>query len=116
MVRFIGVLVLVLSIASPGLPQSLVRTYKLVSHVREINGVPIEPTGFEVTRHGYFVFTPTRVICFYTRENRKFGTSVAEKAALFDTLTGWSGTYRIEGSKIIIAVDASWVENWNGTD
>jgi hypothetical protein len=33
-----------------------------------------------------------------------------------DTLTGWSGLYRVEGGKIVIAVEASWVENWNGKD
>jgi hypothetical protein len=62
------------------------------------------------------VLTPTRFIMFFTAENRKFGTSVADKAALLDTLVGWSGTYRVEGGKIIIAVDASWVEYWNGKD
>jgi hypothetical protein len=60
--------------------------------------------------------TPTRAIAFYTGDNRKFGTSVADKAVLFDTVVGWSGVYRVEGRKIFIAVDASWVENWNGKD
>ena len=41
---------------------------------------------------------------------------MADEAALFETLGGWSGTYRIEGGKIIIAIDASWVEHWNGKD
>jgi hypothetical protein len=59
---------------------------------------------------GYLVLTPTRVIVFFTAENRKFGTSASDKAALLDTLVAWSGTYRIEGSKIIIAVDAHWTE------
>ena len=62
------------------------------------------------------MLTPTRAIIFYTSDNRKFGTSVADKAALLDTLAGWSGTYRIEGKKIIIRVDASWVENTVGKD
>ena len=62
------------------------------------------------------MLTPTRFVAFYTGDNRKFGTSVADKAALFDTLVGWSGTYRIDGGKIILAVDASWTEAWNGKD
>jgi hypothetical protein len=65
---------------------------------------------------GYFVLTPTRAVYFFTAENRKFGTSVADKAALFDTVAGWSGTYRVEGKKLIVKVDASWVELWNGKD
>jgi hypothetical protein len=62
------------------------------------------------------VLTPTRFVAFYTADNRKFCTSVAEKAALFDTVTGWSSTYRVEGGKIIAAVDASWTEVWSGKD
>ena len=55
-------------------------------------------------------------MAFYTAEKRQFGTSVAEKAAHFDMLAGWSGTYRVDGSKLFIRVDASWVEAWNGKD
>jgi len=50
------------------------------------------------------------------RDNRKFGTSAAEKAALLDSMTAWSGKYRIEGNKIIISVDASWTGVWTGKD
>ena len=39
-----------------------------------------------------------------------------DKAALFDTMGGWSGKYRLEGGKIIIAIETSWVEHWNGKD
>jgi hypothetical protein len=115
MPRLICALVLVLLISTPSLgQQSLVGTYNLVSHAAEIDGTPSEPHG--KAPHGYLVLTPTRAITFYTDENRKFGTSVADKAALLDTLTGWSGVYRVEGSKLVIRVDASWVENWNGKD
>jgi hypothetical protein len=113
MLRLICALLLVLLIASPSLgQQSLVGTYKIISQVVEVSGTATEPLG--KAPHGYLALTPTRAIAFYTGDNRKFGTSVEDKAALFDTVVGWSGTYRLEGSKIIIAVDASWVENWNG--
>jgi len=115
MVRLISALILVLLIATPTLgQQSLVGTYKLVSQDVVIEGTPTQPLG--KTPHGYLVLTPTRFVTFFTSDNRKFGTSVADKAALFDTVSGWSGLYRVEGSKIVIAVDASWVENWNGKD
>ncbi len=65
---------------------------------------------------GYLVLTPTRAINFYAAENRKFGTSVDEKAALFDSLVGWGGAYRVEGSKLVFSVDVSWNEIWNGKD
>ena len=115
MLRLICAFVLVLSIASPSLgQQSLVGTYKVISQDVEVGGSATQPLG--KTPHGYLVLTPTRAVFFFTAENRKFGTSVDEKAALFDTLVGWSGTYRVEGGKIVIAMDASFNENWNGKD
>jgi hypothetical protein len=116
MTILIRALILGLLIASPclGAEQSLVGTYKVISHTVVVDGTPIETLG--KAPHGYLVLTPTRYIAFYTSDSRKFGTSVADKAALLDTMTGWSGTYRIDGGKIIIAVDASWTEAWNGKD
>ena len=114
MLRLICALVLVLLIAAPSLGQQpLVGTYKLVSEVVEVDGTPRE-TPMQKAAHGYQVYTPTRIISFYTSENRKFGTSVAEKAALLDTMAAWSGVYRVEGDKTIATVDTSWVENMNG--
>jgi hypothetical protein len=115
MVRLIFGLILVLLVASPCMgQQSLVGTYKIVSQVVEVGGAPTEPLGR--APHGYLVLTPTHAVAFYTGDVRKFGTSVAEKAALFDTVVGWSGMYRIEGGRIAFAIDASWVENLNGKD
>ncbi len=115
MSRLIYALVLVLLISTPSLAQqSLVGTYKLVSITVEIDGTPRE--GMGKAPHGYFILTTTHVMQFYTGDNRKFGTSVDDKAALFDTLVGWSGVYRVEGGKIVFAVDDSWVETWNGKD
>jgi hypothetical protein len=115
MVRFIGALILVLLITTPSLgQQSLVGTYKLISQGVEVHGGTTQPLGRAL--HGCLVLTPIRAVMFYTAENRKFGTSVDEQAALFDSLAAWSGTYRVDGGKIIIAVDLSWVEHWNGKD
>jgi hypothetical protein len=115
MVRLTCGLILVLLVASPSLgQQALVGTYKRVSYVAEIDGTPTDPIG--KTPRGYLIITPTRYTVVYTGDNRKFGTSAAEKVALFDTMASWSGAYRVEGGKIMIAVDVSWVENWNGKD
>ena len=114
MVRLIYALVLVLLITTPSLgQQSLVGSYKLVSLVVEVNGTATQPQG--KAPHGNLVITPTRFIIFYTAENRKFGISVDEKAALFDTLVGFAGVYRVEGDKFIYTSDVSWVENTIGT-
>ena len=115
MLRLMCALILVLLIATPSLgQQSLVGTYKIISQVVERGGSTSENLG--KAPHGYLVLTPTRYVTFYTADNRKFGPSVADKAALLDTLVGWSGTYRVEGGKIVITVDASWTEVWNGTN
>ena len=115
MVRLICALILVLLITTPSFgQQSLVGTYKIIPHEVVVEGTPTYPMG--KAPRGYLIITPTRAVFFFTAENREFGTSGDEKAALFDTLVGWSGMYRVEGGKIVFAVDASWVENWNGKD
>lgn len=65
----------------------------------------------EKAPHGYLVITPTRFIILITGENRKFGTSVDEKAALLETLVGYAGVYRVEGDKFIFTNEVSWVES-----
>jgi hypothetical protein len=115
MVRLICALTLVLLITTPSLGQQpLVGTYKIISHDVQVSGTALQTLG--KAPHGYIVFTPTRFVAFYTGDTRKLGTSVEEKAALLDTLVGWSGTYRIDGGKLILTVDASWTEAWNGKD
>jgi hypothetical protein len=112
MVRLISALSLMILIATPSLgQQSLVGTYKIISQDVEVGGAVTQPLG--KAPHGYLVLTPTRFVAFYTSDNRKFGTSAADKAALLDTLVGWSGTYRIDAGRIIIAVDTSFNEIWN---
>ena len=113
MVRLIGTLILVLMLATPSLgQQSLVGTYKLISNVVEVDGTPSQNMG--KAPHGYLVFTQTYFITFVTGGNRTSGTSVAERAALLDTLAGYAGTYRVEGDKFILTPDVSWTENLNG--
>jgi len=113
MVRLIFALILVLLIATPSLgQQSLVGTYKLVSLTFEVDGKPIQQLG--KAPHGYLVITPTLFITFMTAENRKFGTSVEDKAGLFDTLAGFAGLYRVEGDKLTYTYDVSWTEVLNG--
>jgi hypothetical protein len=112
MVRLICGLVLVLLIATPTLgQQSLVGTYKLVSLVNELDGVPNQQMGGS---NGYLVLTPTHFIYFITAGNRKFGTSVDDKAALLDSLVAYAGSYRVEGDKLIQSIEVSWSESEKG--
>jgi hypothetical protein len=51
-----------------------------------------------------------------TGENRKGGMSDPERAELHKSMFAVSGKYRIEGSDLLITVDVSWNETWNGTE
>jgi hypothetical protein len=114
MLRVSCALILVLLISTPSLgQQSLVGTYKLVSLVVEADGTPYLQMG--KAPQGYLVLTPTRLICFITAENRKFGTSVDEKAALLDSMAGYAGVYRVEGDKLIYTPEVIWTESGKGT-
>jgi hypothetical protein len=108
-VLILGLLVPLLCLAQ----QPIVGTYRIVSYVIEIDGQPREIFG--KSPRGYVIITPTRITFVITAENRKFGTSVEEKAALWDSMISYTGPYRVEGDKLITSVDASWNENWNGT-
>lgn len=117
MYRFIHALFLGfgLSISEMCLAQeSLTGTYRLISFTQEIDGSPPLETMGKSPR-GYAVFTSTRWMNIFGSDNRKFGTTVEDKAGLYDSLVAYSGLYRVEGSKLIVTVDTSWNERWNGT-
>lgn len=115
MYRSMYALVFGLLISTPCLAQqSLVGTYKLVSFTQEIDDAPQQETMGKSPR-GYAIFTPTRWMNIFTAENRKFGSSVEERAALWDSLVAYTGPYRLEDNKLIVSVDASKNEVWNGT-
>ena len=39
----------------------------------------------------------------------------AERAALFSSMSAYSGRYRVEGRKLVIAIEDSSIQSWNGT-
>ena len=95
MYRSMVALVLVLLMSAPCLSQqSLVGTYKLVSVTRIIDGKQQEGKG--KPPRGYLIVTPNHYIVFYTDGDRKYGASDSERAALWDTMTAFSGPYRFE--------------------
>ena len=115
MFRWMVTLVVGLLMSAPCLAQqSFVGTYKLVSVTRVIDGTP-EPKPNKPP-HGYIIVTPKHYTTFYTDGDRKYGASDKEKAALWDSMTAFSGKYRIEGNKIVVSVDTSWNEVYNGTE
>jgi hypothetical protein len=108
-----------LAICSPVLgadADNLIGTWKLVSWQVIVENEPPQnvfgshPKGFLIlTREG-------RSIVLTTAENRKGGMTDAERAALHKSMLAYSGKYRVEGNDFITVVDASWNEEWNGTE
>ncbi len=114
MYKSLGILVTGLLVSASCLAQgSLVGTYKLVSIKAEIDGKLRDDRT--KPPHGYLMITPKHYAVFYTLKDRKFGTSDADKAALWESLTAFAGPYRIEGKKIVISPDVSYNEIFNGT-
>ena len=51
-----------------------------------------------------------------TAKTREPGNTDEKLVALFRTAMAYTGRYRIEGDRVIIKVDSSWNEAWNGTE
>jgi hypothetical protein len=112
--RFVFALTGALLASTAYAQQSFVGTYKAVSLTVDYKGRPSEePQG--KTPRGYLVVTPKLWLVFTTSEQRKPGRTAEEKAALIDSMGAYSGSYRVEGNKITISIDAAWNEVWRGT-
>ena len=40
----------------------------------------------------------------------------AERVALFNSLVAYNGTYRTEGDKLVMKIESSHIQAWNGTE
>lgn len=97
-------------------PEALIGTWKLVSW-QVIVESEAPQNVFGLHPKGYLVLTREgRSIVLTTADNRKAGMGDAERAALHKSMLAYSGKYRIEGNDFITFVDASWNEDWNGTE
>jgi Lipocalin-like domain len=105
---------LLASLVTPGFAGELTGTYTVASLTAEVEGDSPKAI-FGSNPRGFAMFTPTRVTFLITAEGRKFGKSAEERAALWDTLAAYSGTYSLDGNKFVVSVDVSANEIWNGT-
>jgi hypothetical protein len=69
---------------------------------------------------GYSVYTKGgNFLVYMVAEGRKKPASSdatdAELAALYKTMYAYSGTYKVDGNKLILNLDGSWNEVWTGT-
>ncbi len=115
MYRFICLLLLGLFATAPSLAQqSPVGTYKLASLQREIDGKVVPSTG--APSRGYLIITPKVYVLLVTDGTRKHGDSPADRAALWESLTTHGGTYRVEGTKLVMKPDTHSNESFVGRE
>jgi hypothetical protein len=106
--------------AQPGLANDgsrLVGVWKLLSFHSEFQDG--SPTRAMLGEHptGYIILTKEgRMMSVIEGENRKVPATDADRANLLSTLVAYSGKYRIEGNKWILAVDVAWNPAWDGTE
>jgi len=103
------------------LPSAIVGVWKVVSiETKEVESSKVTyPLGDQLS--GTFVFTPGgRFSGMVFSANRKTpATSNAtevERLALFNSLVAYNGVYRTEGDKLVMKIDSSHIQSWNGSD
>ena len=120
MLRLICALILVLAIATPSLADDtakLVGTWKVVSFETEYQATGARETILGKNPIGYIIYTADgRVMSLVTAAGLKAATTDQERAQLWRSMVAWSGTYRVEGNKLITKFDVSSMPTWVGTE
>jgi len=103
------------------LASAIVGVWKVVSiETKEVaSGKVTRPLGGQLS--GTFVFTPGgRFSGMVFNDNRKSPATAnateAERLALFNSLVAYNGVYRMEGDKLVMKIDNSHIQSWNGLD
>lgn len=83
-----------------------------------VSGKIVRPFGDRPT--GTFIFTPGgRMVGMQYAGNRKAPAASnptdAERAALHASMSAYSGRYRVDGRKVLIDIEDSSIQSWNGT-
>jgi hypothetical protein len=104
-------------------PKALVGTWRLVSfHLRTLDGQLTYPYGPDAVGYSMFSESGYMSVALMPAQRRKFavgdlmGGSAEEKVAAAETFIGYSGTYEIQGDKLVGHPDVSFFPNWVGVD
>jgi len=96
---------------------TVVGTWKLVSILVEDMETGERKPLWGERPNGCLVATEDgRWIAMQTAEGRSAPRSDADHTAAFRSMLAYSGRYRTEGGRIVIAVDIAWDESWIGTE
>jgi hypothetical protein len=107
------------SVAAQPAASGLLGTWRLLSFQAVADGeAPIDPWGKEPI--GYAVITPKRFITVVTASDRKLPAGPTptpqELVASFVSQNGYTGTYRVDGNRLITTVDAAAYATWYRTE
>lgn len=115
---------LALALALPAYAQTeanpLVGSWKMVSFQQKkvSDGSVINPQG--QSPQGRVIYAPNgRFTSFSTSSDRKVAgpdMTDAERLELFKTMFAFSGTYRLEGNKVLTKTDVAWRADWVGRE
>jgi hypothetical protein len=105
---------------SAAAPDSILGTWKLQSWVREIIATGKREDVFGEKPDGYLSYSSDgRMQAILVADKRmnpgSFAPTDAEKVKLYNTLSSYGGTYKIEGDKVVHSVDISWNQASTGT-
>jgi hypothetical protein len=105
------------SLAAADDKQKLVGTWKVVSIVTEYQDTGEKRAVFGESPRGYQIFAPDgRFIWFVTADGRKTARTGEEMAEAFRTMAGSSGTYQVEGDKLMSKTDVASTTAWVGLE
>jgi hypothetical protein len=109
------------SVPAQDLTSPIVGVWKLAAFsTREVTTEKVsKPFGEHPS--GYFFFTRGGKVAFFAvgqdrRPPASAAPTDAERTELYKTMiAAFTGTYEVEGGKILMQVDASWNQAWTGT-
>jgi len=109
------------SARADGIESSIVGGWKVISLTTKevVTGKTDQPYGARPGGHRIF----TRgglVMSLLVAENRNvpggYYVNNFDRAQLFGSMSAWSGTYRVDGNKVVVVADAAWNPSWSGRE
>ena len=95
--------------------ERLLGAWRLVGHERRM-----EDTGEVLVRadpRGFAIFEPGgRAMFILTPSGRSPPKDAAEAAALNESMTAYTGRYRVQGDRVVVGVDLAWHPAWEDTE
>ena len=97
--------------------EKLFGLWKTVSFETEYQGSSDRDFPLGKNPIGYLMFTPEgRMWSIVTGEGREAPKTDQDRAELFKSMFAYTGTYRVEGDKLVTKVDVSWNPAWVGKE